>query len=492
MDIRNNQEKINKRASEIINKIQEQLDDDFDNDELTNRYLTDLYNCGLSVHLHSDDVIIDGMAYDAIYDAHAGKINDKNLDFVLSDVFYKTCRSNENQTFDFPADGLNLKSLKALNKKFTFNNMFDVHQETKCPHCAAKADTIVNLLIQPYLKSFHCNDCGLAFDDWDYFNKYEAMLTLIEAPSVIDIRKNEFHPQIMFSSIRKDIYNFAKDILVKSGRKHLDDNNPLAEIDTPDFIDFERHILKNRLLRNPITDYDISIKSDTLLHFTRISESLFIYAYNTDNAHTKPTTFIEYLLGTKLSSERDPFSLNKFSPKLPPLSYAFAIIQIIDTYNVKDKSNYHTKNISIDDYNPRRVFVLSTSESSDGFKDFKSITKKIVNKDAIFIDLFLGYNTKSEQGIKYALQALHFKKDDILCIIRGGGDQKNRTFTAFHSKSSIEILSKIKDKGVIIYTGVGHASNEYPICGIATHACITPTEVAYFVLEELGYVKTVK
>lgn len=98
------------------------------------------------------------------------------------------------------------------------------------------------------------------------------------------------------------------------------------------------------------------------------------------------------------------------------------------------------------------------------------------------VTVFLAPDQKSS-AIPTALKSLNLKPDDILCIVRGGGNPFHKSFQPFQSLEAAKYLKTLSNDGIIVITGIGHSSEEFTIEYAVTYKTITPTAAAHKVNE---------
>lgn len=115
-----------------------------------------------------------------------------------------------------------------------------------------------------------------------------------------------------------------------------------------------------------------------------------------------------------------------------------------------------------------RLVVMSNSASSNGYIDFLHELGDIPHEL-----ISLGYQ---EDAIATAIERRQFAAGTIISIVRGGGDLRHDSFKPFLHMESAFKLKALREAGVVIVTGVGHAKDRGILDLVANHAEITPTK----------------
>ncbi len=131
---------------------------------------------------------------------------------------------------------------------------------------------------------------------------------------------------------------------------------------------------------------------------------------------------------------------------------------------------------------PQRVAIISV-ETSKGYQDFI----KTINDNALQFKFFTMLFPALLQGagaivsIKQQLERLQKVKNhfDVVVIIRGGGGD-----VGLSSFDNYTLASSVARFPLPVITGIGHATNETVVEMVAHSNKITPTEVAYFLLQK--------
>jgi len=123
--------------------------------------------------------------------------------------------------------------------------------------------------------------------------------------------------------------------------------------------------------------------------------------------------------------------------------------------------------------------IMTSSKESHGYHDFLS---EVDLSEVPHEVVSLGYR---EQGILDHLVQRSFKAGDIICIVRGGGDLLHPSFKPFdHFDSAIQ-LNELKERGVIVVTGIGHSRDSFVVERGATFVESTPVKAGQRVRELL-------
>jgi exodeoxyribonuclease VII large subunit len=130
---------------------------------------------------------------------------------------------------------------------------------------------------------------------------------------------------------------------------------------------------------------------------------------------------------------------------------------------------------------PKRIAVISV-ETSKGYRDFRSIidnnSKKYVFQIQLFPSLLQG--DKAVSSIVKQLDIIKKAKNqfDIVLIIRGGGGD-----IGLNCFDNYLLAREVADFPLPVITGIGHSTNETVVEMISNQNKITPTDVAYFLLQ---------
>ncbi len=132
---------------------------------------------------------------------------------------------------------------------------------------------------------------------------------------------------------------------------------------------------------------------------------------------------------------------------------------------------------------PKRVAIISV-ETSKGYHDFMNIIGHNENKYPLFTMLFpallqgAGAITSIRQQLARIKKVMHHF--DVVIIIRGGGGD-----VGLSSFDNYQLASAVASFPLPVISGIGHATNETVVELVAHSNKITPTEVAYFLLERI-------
>jgi len=131
---------------------------------------------------------------------------------------------------------------------------------------------------------------------------------------------------------------------------------------------------------------------------------------------------------------------------------------------------------------PKRIAIISV-KTSKGFSDFINIVENNPWGYAFTCVLFpaLLQGDKAVESIRGQLQAVsrisqHF---DVVAIIRGGGGEVGlNCYDNYHLAKEVALCP------LPVFTGIGHSTNETVVELIAGINKITPTDVAYFLIQQ--------
>lgn len=131
---------------------------------------------------------------------------------------------------------------------------------------------------------------------------------------------------------------------------------------------------------------------------------------------------------------------------------------------------------------PKRIAVISV-ETSKGYADFLKIISENPWGYQFFLMLFpaLLQGEKVGASIGFQLDRIRQVKHhfDMVAIVRGGGGD-----AGLSGYNHSELAKKIAIFPLPVITGIGHATNETVVEMVAHRNCITPTEVADFLLQQ--------
>lgn len=126
------------------------------------------------------------------------------------------------------------------------------------------------------------------------------------------------------------------------------------------------------------------------------------------------------------------------------------------------------------------VHLIVTQSKGKGEEDFEMVIMRY-NKVKIISKTRLNNNLK-EKALLNAINTLKKRLHigDIIAIVRGGGDTSDFHFDTYRDIETCEELSKFtKIYGVVTVSGIGHATDNFPIEQAVNFAQITPTDAAY-------------
>lgn len=131
---------------------------------------------------------------------------------------------------------------------------------------------------------------------------------------------------------------------------------------------------------------------------------------------------------------------------------------------------------------PQRVAVISV-ETSKGYADFRKVISENSWGYSFFTMLFpaLLQGDKVPESIGFQLGQIrrvqhHF---DVVAIIRGGGGD-----AGLAGYNKLEIAMQVARFPLPVITGIGHATNETVVEMVAYKNCITPTDLANFLIQQ--------
>lgn len=137
-----------------------------------------------------------------------------------------------------------------------------------------------------------------------------------------------------------------------------------------------------------------------------------------------------------------------------------------------DRNKIPMKDTYLNQYN--KLFIVTNGYKTAGYKDVMSTLDPKVKNTATTRTI----DARDDHAIIVTLQSEVIREGDVVCIARGGGDILDPSFRAYHNIDSAQYLRKLKSEGVIIVTGIGHASDKFILDDYATYHCITPTAAA--------------
>lgn len=129
---------------------------------------------------------------------------------------------------------------------------------------------------------------------------------------------------------------------------------------------------------------------------------------------------------------------------------------------------------------PKRIAVISV-QTSKGYQDFMNIISKSHSQFNFKIELFpaLLQGDKAITSIAEALESVEYRKQefDVVTIIRGGGGD-----VGLSCYDSFVLASKVARFPLPVISGIGHSTNETLVEMVTFANKITPTDVAYFLI----------
>jgi len=131
---------------------------------------------------------------------------------------------------------------------------------------------------------------------------------------------------------------------------------------------------------------------------------------------------------------------------------------------------------------PQRIAIISV-ETSKGFADFQKVIDQNPWKYKFFYLLFpsLLQGDKVAEAIVHQLQRIEKVKHhfDVVAIIRGGGGD-----IGLSGYNRYDLAKSIACFPLPVITGIGHVTNETVAEMVAFKNCITPTELADFLIQQ--------
>jgi exodeoxyribonuclease VII large subunit len=130
---------------------------------------------------------------------------------------------------------------------------------------------------------------------------------------------------------------------------------------------------------------------------------------------------------------------------------------------------------------PKRIAVISVA-TSKGYSDFMKILEGIRHSYNFYIVLFpaLLQGEKAVESIAGQLQRIRRAKNafDAVAIIRGGGGD-----IGLSCYDDYRLAREVATFPLPVITGIGHSTNETIVEMVAARNKITPTDVAYYLVE---------
>ncbi len=130
----------------------------------------------------------------------------------------------------------------------------------------------------------------------------------------------------------------------------------------------------------------------------------------------------------------------------------------------------------------KRLAIISYN-TSKGYADFLNIIQQYKSKFNLNYQLFpsLLQGDQAEKQLIEQLQNIQSREKafDAVCIIRGGGGE-----VGMNCYNSYDVAKTLANMSLPVYTGIGHSTNETVCELIAFKNCITPTDLAYEIIEK--------
>ncbi|MCD4747522.1 MAG: exodeoxyribonuclease VII large subunit [Bacteroidales bacterium] len=131
---------------------------------------------------------------------------------------------------------------------------------------------------------------------------------------------------------------------------------------------------------------------------------------------------------------------------------------------------------------PKRLAIISV-ETSKGYSDFINIIKRNSWNYKFFTFLFpaLLQGDKAAESIKLQLKIINkcIKHFDVVLIIRGGGGD-----IGLNCYDNYTLAKEVALFPIPVITGIGHSTNETVVEMVSCQNKITPTDVAYFLIQK--------
>ncbi len=131
---------------------------------------------------------------------------------------------------------------------------------------------------------------------------------------------------------------------------------------------------------------------------------------------------------------------------------------------------------------PSRIAIISV-ETSKGYNDFLKILNNYPRKFSIKHNLFpaILQGEKAVETVTAQLREINKQSDnfDAIAIIRGGGGD-----IGLNCYDSYQMAKEVATSPLPVITGIGHSTNETVVEMIAWENKITPTDVAYFIIQK--------
>lgn len=141
---------------------------------------------------------------------------------------------------------------------------------------------------------------------------------------------------------------------------------------------------------------------------------------------------------------------------------------------------YQNKQLPFPDL-PKRLAIISYN-TSKGYQDFQEIIHKFSEKYAVHYQLFpsLLQGDKAVETMLSELDQIETRVDkfDLVLIIRGGGGD-----VGMNCYDNYKLAKRVATFPLPVLTGIGHSTNETVVEMVAHKNCITPTDLAYEILQ---------
>ena len=130
-----------------------------------------------------------------------------------------------------------------------------------------------------------------------------------------------------------------------------------------------------------------------------------------------------------------------------------------------------------------RIFSLVTFYPSAGEQDFINVLAR--NRISVYKTVRIDRAKFCSEALYHALDfyAAEYQPEDIIAIVRGGGDTSDRQFDPYRNeKASGYIRTSEADKSVITISGVGHSIDTFEVDHNVLFPMLTPTDAAFKVI----------
>jgi exodeoxyribonuclease VII large subunit len=133
---------------------------------------------------------------------------------------------------------------------------------------------------------------------------------------------------------------------------------------------------------------------------------------------------------------------------------------------------------------PKSIAVISV-ETSKGYSDFLRILESLSHRYHFEITLYpaLLQGDKAVESIRGQLKTIkkHAPAFDAVAIIRGGGGE-----IGLSCYDVFDLAKEVANFPLPVITGIGHSTNETVVEMVAAQNKITPTDVAYYIVEKFA------